>query len=83
MSSSEVLIEQDFGPVAAVEAAPEVRRGRPALAAFLQNSVKLDRRELLVFPFPPFSFLLEFEHIDLPELLELELLISSCDDLVL
>ena len=33
---------------AAAVAAVDVRRGRPALAAFLQNSVKLDRRELLI-----------------------------------
>ena len=33
---------------AAADLAEDVRLVRPALAAFLQNSVKLDRRELLI-----------------------------------
>ena len=60
---------------AADVAAADVRRGLPAFAAFLQNSVKLDRRELLTVLA---AFLLELEDTDFPvELLELELLNSS------
>ena len=67
---------------AAAAAAEDVRLVRPALAAFLQNSVKLDRRELLILVVPPAFLVDETDDKDFPELLELELLNSSCDDLV-